>query len=697
MSPVQQMTLRLSSRRFCWNAIGGILSILAVGSTQAASDWATVGGDLANTRFSTLSQINVSNVSKLGGAWVKNLGSPSRTPPVVVSGVMYINDSSSIYALNAQTGATIWEYKLEGTTPARGGVALGGGLIYCGLSDAHIIALEPKSGKLVWTGFIGNSTEQGDPGSQMNFPGPIPSFNPKVGLIVSAPTYVNGMIISGLSGGDGGVRSKVAALDAKTGRLAWTFWVIPSPRTPGAETWPKDGDALRRGGGAVWTQGAADAKLGLVYYGTGNPVPQLGGETRPGDNLYTASVIALNVRTGRLQWHYQLTHHDLWEMDVSTPLILYTAQVDGQPRDALAAARTDGYLFLLDRKTGRPIHSVEERHVPQDARLKTAATQPFPVGAERIGPTCVDEETAPRGFELGCWFDTVYSEKPNILLPVVNMRQAPMSYDPETGYFYAMAQATPVWFARTTEDPFTNIQMRPPESSEYGIYAAIDSRTEKIVWQKKSPWGLSGGSGALTTSGGLLFHMEGDGTIQADDARTGSTLWKFQTGSIPVFGPQALMGGVPAAAYEVAGVQYIAIVSNRALWSFSLGGSISPFPAPPSPPRTVGFNGLLRRLPDDGSGEIDIGTGNSSSFQSVRSAFAEEAGFTPDRAIAQAGIGIKWTNKGRKTHTIVAADRSWTTGPILPGQSVSISIEKRGTYVFWSEEAPWSKGQLTIR
>jgi quinohemoprotein ethanol dehydrogenase len=424
-------------------------------------------------------------------------------------------------------------------------------------------------------------------------------------------------------------------------------------------------------------------------------MPSLGGEKRAGNNLYTESVIALSVRTGKLQWHYQLTHHDLWQMDVSTPIVLYTAQVDGRPRKALAAARTDGYLFLFDRESGAPIHSIEEQRVPQDPRLNTSSTQPHPVDADRLGPSCVEADTAPRGFELGCWFDPIYSDKPNLLTPGINMRQAPMSYDPDTGYFYAMAEGSPLWYARGS-DPYTNVhQMRPPESSEYGVYAAIDSRSEKIVWQKKSPWGLSGGSGALTTAGGLLFHMEGDGNIQADDSKSGTTLWKFQTGSIPLFGPQALMGGVPAASYEVEGVQYIAIVSNKALWSFALGGQLSPLAAPSLPTRIVGFNGLLRRLADDGSGEITIGASNA--FQATKSASREESGFSPERAIVQAGVSFKWTNKGLNPHTIVAGDGSWSVGPIPPEQSVPLVIEKKGTYTFWSQETPWSKGQLTVR
>jgi quinohemoprotein ethanol dehydrogenase len=664
-------------------------------SGPRAADWPAVGGDLANSRYSMLSQIDISNVKTLGGVWERDLDAPSRTPPVVVAGVMYINDASAIYALDAKSGRTIWRYRPEGSTPAHGGVAIGEGRVFCGLSDTRIIALDSKTGKLVWTGYIGNAARGSDSGPNVKFMVPIPAFSQRIGIIVNAPTYVKGMVISGLSGGDGGTRGKVAALDAKTGKLVWSFYTIPSPLDPGSETWPKDGSALQQGGGAVWIHGPADPELGLIYYGTGNAVPQLGGEVRPGDNLYTASVVALNIATGKLAWHYQLTHHDLWEMDVATPLVLYKAQVDGHSRKALAAARTDGYLFLLDRETGQPIHPVEERSVKQDVRVKTAATQPFPVGADRIGPACVDPQTAPKGFERGCWFDPLYSDSPNVLEPVINLRQAPMSYDPVTGYFYVMAQVAPFWARRTT-DPFSLAVSRPPGSSQYGLYAAIDSRTETIIWQKTTPWGLAGGSGALTTKGGLLFHMEGDGSVQADDARTGESLWKFQTGSIALSGGAGQAGGVPLATYAVDGVQYFAMISYRALWVFSLGGSLPPREPPPAPPQAVGFSGLIAQLPNDGSGEIVIGPAERSASGWGQSASNEDE-FAPARAQVRANVGLKWTNRGFKSHTISADDGSWTVGPVASGQSAVLTVAKPGSYSFSSAETPWIKGQLIVR
>jgi alcohol dehydrogenase (cytochrome c) len=321
----------------------------------AGKNWPTVGGDHANTRHSTLTAINRHNVKQLGGAWLKELDAVSRSAPVFADGMLYVNDATATYAIDPRNGATIWQYKPERGAPARGGVAVGEGMVFVGMSDAHIVALEQKTGKLVWTGSIGNAviSEPNPSEPHIKYPGDTPQFDPRVGFISSAPTYVNGMVVDGLTGGDGGVRGKIAALNAKTGELAWSFYVIPSPGEAGSETWPQEGGALQRGGGAVWTAGAADPELGLVYYGTGNTVPQAGGELRPGDNLYTASVVALDTKTGQLRWHYQLTHHDIWEMDVATPIVLYTAQVDGQRRKALAGRPANRFFLPGSDRSSR--------------------------------------------------------------------------------------------------------------------------------------------------------------------------------------------------------------------------------------------------------------------------------------------------------------------------------------------------------
>src|SRR6185436_17954728 len=170
-----------------------------------------------------------------------------------------------------------------------------------------------------------------------------------------------------------------------TGKKAWEFFVVPGPEDAGHETWPPS-DSWKTGGGAIWLVGAADPDLGLVYFGTGNGVPQYAGDTRAGDNLYLCSVVALEIKTGKLRWHYQTIRHDIWEADIAESPVLFDTQIGGRARKGIAAMRTDGYLFMLDRETGKPLMQMEERKVRQDARSHTVASQPYPVGADGLQP-----------------------------------------------------------------------------------------------------------------------------------------------------------------------------------------------------------------------------------------------------------------------------------------------------------------------
>jgi PQQ-dependent dehydrogenase (methanol/ethanol family) len=683
-------------------------AVAPAGAAPSARDWPTVGGDAGNSRHSPLARINVRNVARLGGAWVRELAANTRTPPVVVGGVLYINDALKVYAFDARTGAPLWEHVPARSTPARGGVAVANGKVFVTLVDTHVLALDARTGALLWTGYAGNIPKKDiDPNGSITIAGI--NFDPKVGFVSSAPTYVNGKLIVGITGGDIGVRGRVAALNAEDGSLAWEWWVLPPPGEPGADTWPDDFDVRALGGGAVWMHGAADPQLGLVYLGTGNASPVIGGEVRRGDNLYMASIVALDVATGKLKWHYQLTRHDIWEMDVATPPILYDYKVGGRTRKAIAVMRTDGYLFAFDRATGEPLVPIEDRPVPQDLRLYTAATQPFPAGAEQFGPNCAEPEITPPGFKSGCFFEPLFYDKQGIAVAYINVRQAPMSFDPHTGYFYVAGGATPWWYRRL-ENPYLLFAQRPPGAKEYGLVAALDSRTHRIVWQKRSPWALMGGSGVMTTAGGLLFRLEGDGNFLAFDSKSGEQLWKFQTGYTSGPTMVSLTGGSPSATYEIDGEQYIAVPMGKGLWAFKLDGTLKERPAPPRPPNEVGFEGAIELLgPDD---EIAIAAlqpqrGPFTATREPKSGsqpvpagtehYVVEASFSPTRAQIPAGQALRITNYGVKTHTVVSEDGSWTTGALAPGQSATVTIAKPGTYVYYATEFPWARGQLLVR
>lgn len=663
--------MRGLSRTVLGVAMAGGISTVAM----AATDWPVVGGDWGNSQYSTADRINTGNIKSLGGAWVHQFeGERSRATPVVADGMMFVTAGTHVYALDPKTGALLWSYKPD--TPPFGlyrGVAVGEGLVFVGLMEGHMIALDEKTGALVWSQIIAEQPLPDAIGGQW---------------VGGSPTYAHGLVIAGLSGARAPVErndGRMIALDAKTGRIAWQFHVVPGPGEKGHESWPRNSDIWKRGGGAVWMTPAVDPALGLVYVGTGNPIPELGGEVRQGDNLYTASVVALDLKTGKLRWHYQTTHHDVFEQDLGTPLVLYDATAGGRSRKAIGVMRTDGYLFLLDRATGKPVHPVEERKVKQDPRLKTAPTQPFPVDADAIGPRCVEEDMVPPGFTLGCYFDPVSIDQPNLMGPVLTMRASPMAYDPQTGYFYAAGAVSALWLTRW-EDPFVFSADGAggiPGVKNYGILAAIDSKTDKIVWQKRMPAKIEGGSGATATAGGLLFHGEPDGNLQAYDAKTGDLLWQFQTG----FNESG-----PAALYEVDGEEYVTVLATSALWAFKLGGTVAPLPAPVPPPTVTNFRGKV-----ESTDQVAM----SAAFDDTRGMnkvlhYTNEYAFKPMRVKVKAGMKITWTNNGKLPHDATALDGSWSTGEIGPGGMGTVMFDRPGTYTYTCKDHPWSYGQVVV-
>ena len=396
-------------------------------------------------------------------------------------------------------------------------------------------------------------------------------------------------------------------------------------------------------------------------------------------------MVALDIKTGKLKWHYQLTHHDIYEMDLGTPLVLYNGDTGGKLRKGIGVMRTDGYLFLLDRATGKPLLPIEERPVPQSVRLKTAPTQPFPVDADQVGPNCIEPGALPAGFKLGCYFDVIDVDTPNLVTPTVTMRSSPMAYSPATGLFYAAGVVSPLWMQRW-DDPYVfsgdGVNMLPGVKW-HGIIAAIDARTDKIVWQKNTPYHIENGSGFTATAGGLLFHGEPDGNLQALDAKTGEMLWQFQTGA-DVSGP--------VASYEVAGQQYLAAMSAGALWAFKLGGTVPPEPAPPAPPTESSFRGRV-----EATNEIRISAIQTDNRAIVKAIdYKNEYTYKPLRAKVKAGAAVTWTNDGALPHSATAIDGSWSTGEIAPGRSATITFDRPGTYIYRCADHPWSYAQLVV-
>ena len=658
------------------------------GRDYPAEDWPLVSGNWSNSRYSTLTDITIDTVDRLGGAWVTRLegGASSRATPVVKDGVLYLTAGANVFAINAGTGDPVWRWQ-PGTSedaarmvPSWQGVGLSDDLVFVGLRSAQVMALRQDTGELVWMESVGSVPYQ-------------------VGeTVTTAPMYARGTVFVGLANGDTGGQGRIIALDATTGEQRWTFFVVPRPGEFGHETWPQDSNTWELGGGGVWLVGTVDPELGMVYFSTGNPVPMFGGEIRAGDNLFTASVLALDIETGERRWHYQVVRHDVWDADIATPLLLYETEVDGESRKALAAMRADGYLFLFDRETGEPLAPIEERPVPQDAYQRTAATQPFPVGVESILPDCSFwRDRVPPPFELNCSGFTPPSVNQHTVVapgvPIPRVRVTPMSFSPQTGYIYAQGRAM-VGRARRFEDPWhwhiDDNELTLPEA--VGIIAAVDTQTSQIVWKHEVPAALLGTSGPLTTAGGLMFRGSAGGQVEAYAARSGARAWTFRTS-----GAGARVRPGPAAAYEFDGQQFIAIPMSGELWAFALGGDVPPRGEPVldpwedyEPPRPA----------PRATSEIETATVIESPTPNLalglRSYGMDEHGFNPVRALVTAGARVRFVNNGELAHTIAARDGAWSTTTLEPAMSAFVTFGEPGTFLYHCTDHPWAIGEITV-
>src|SRR5438067_1011239 len=330
----------------------------------AGNEWLTYGGNFFNQRYSSLNQVTTSNVAQLKGAWTYHTGSSSdatsfESSPIVSGGVMYLTGpQSQVYALDAKSGGELWKYvpdysgtRIAGIAGAGAlplccgqvnrGVALGDGRVYVAQLDAKITALDAKTGAVAWS---------------------VADDDPRAGYSETmAPLFVNGMLVVGISGAEYEIRGHVTAYDAASGTQMWRFNTIPGPGDPGYETWPQGTDIWQFGGGSMWQTPALDPDLGLLYVAVGNPSPDLDGTVRAGDNLYTESIVALDVKTGQHKWHYQEVHHDIWDYDSISPNVLFDVQVNGKTVKGLGQAGTTGWVYLHARTNGQPIVSIAEK------------------------------------------------------------------------------------------------------------------------------------------------------------------------------------------------------------------------------------------------------------------------------------------------------------------------------------------------
>ena len=548
-------------------------------SALPVRDWPLSGGNLQGQRYSPLTQIDRENVDNLKGVWRTHLNGSGLAPkysaeaaPVVHDGVLYISTGENdVFALSVDTGDILWEYDAnldqKITTVCCGwnnrGLALGDGRVYMGQLDGQLVALKQDTGEIDWI-------IQGEPWEEGY-------------TITSAPLYFEDLVIVGYAGADRGTRGRIKAYDATDGSLIWTFYTVPGPGEPGFETWPADSDMWKYGGASLWQVPAIDPELGMVYFATGNAGGDYTGGIRPGDNLYAASIVAVDVHTGEYRWHFQQVHHDIWDYDASNPVVLFDIEIDGQLRKGIVEVGKTGFAYILDRETGEPLIGIEEKPVPQEPRQATAATQPYPIG-EPVVPQHVD--TVPLGFDLvneGRIFTPFYGPDPVVVRPGIwgGASWPPNSYDPERGLLYVCASD----FAGTftgghlpMEEPTHDVSWgggRPGSTGlpRLGQFVAMNMTTNTAAWRVQ--WPNQCYSGSAATAGGVIFTGRNDGRLIALDSDNGNLLWEFQTGA----GLNA-----PATIFEHDGKQYVAVLSGGnaligsprgdSVWLFGLDGQM---------------------------------------------------------------------------------------------------------------------------
>jgi quinohemoprotein ethanol dehydrogenase len=530
------------------------------------ASWLKNGGNLFNQNYSPLTQINRDTVGTLKGVWRTHLNGSGmamkysgEAQPVVHEGTIYVvTGADDVFALSVKTGSILWTYK--GSLPdaittvccgwTNRGVAIGDGRVYLGQLDGRLVALDERTGTPAWS----VQAERWQNGY----------------TITAAPLFYNGMVIVGFSGAENGTRGRVKAFDAKDGRLIWTFYTVPGPGEFGHETWPQNTDAWLHGGASVWQTPAVDPALGLIYFTTGNPGPDFNGRIRTGDNLFATSMVAVEAATGKYRWHFQQIHHDLWDYDGPSPVVLFDVMINGRLRKAAAEPNKAGWVYILDRTNGKPLIGIDETPVPQEPRQATSKTQPIPRG-DAFVPQSID--VAPEDYSLvnqGRIF-TPFWKEPVVAKPGARggANWPPSSYDPATNILYVCATDAANVF-RGGEDN----QQIPPEGQRYlgsafggaplpaaGIFAALDMKTNRLVWQQR--WKDSCYSGSVTTAGGLVFTGRNDGRLTALNSATGKRLWEFQTG--------AGMNS-PVSIFEYEGDEYIAAYSAGSLFAGTAHG-----------------------------------------------------------------------------------------------------------------------------
>ncbi|CAN5882328.1 methanol/ethanol family PQQ-dependent dehydrogenase [soil metagenome] len=497
------------------------------------ASWPSYGRDYTNQRYSSLAQVDTTNVSRLALAWDFRNGIVSgyETSPIVVDGTMFISTPRNhVVALDAATGAKKWEYAHQYATtidccgPINRGVAVYGGRVFMGTVDARLVALDAATGRKLWDVKVGDN---------------------ELGYhITSAPVAVAGLVITGISCGEQGGRCYVTAYDAADGHQRWRFYTIPSPAEGGwwgkwKTTDPfgmplgrdiarehadsaKHADSWKNGGAPMWHAPAVDTALKLVYLNVGNAAPDEDGSVRPGDNLYSCSLVAVDLATGKLRWYFQFMPHDLWDYDAAAPIVLVDLpDSTGAIVPAAVQPGKTGWVYVVDRRTGAPIRR-SEAFVPQEHFLEKPTREGVMISPSTLGGSD--------------W--------------------SPPAYNPTLGYLFVNGNYFPQLYKLKSEQLERPAQywggtVLSPTGKDYGLYSAVDLRTGKIAWQHRTTRAMI--SGSLATAGGLTFTGLTDRHFVAFNARSGALLWDYRTKA----GVNA-----PPITYAIKGRQYVAVAAG---------------------------------------------------------------------------------------------------------------------------------------
>ncbi len=472
-----------------------------------AGDWATYDGKYSANRYSELAQIHTGNVAGLRLKWIFPTGYFGlETTPLALDGVLYFTGPNQVIAVNALTGEQIWKYERAATPGMKGdaklgtnrGVAIRDDKVFFVTDNAHLLAIARANGELLWEKPMAEDGK--DYGGTL------------------APLVIEDKVIVGVAGADHGIRGFVAAFGASDGNLLWRRWTIPFHGEAGGETWKAS--EPRVGGGSTWLTGSYDAETGTLYWPTGNPYPDGEDQDRPGDNLYTDSILALDVKTGAIKWHYQFTPHDLLDRDATEPPVLVDAEYSGTARKLLLHADRNGFFYVLDRTDGKLLLAR-----PFLRRVDWAS------GIGTDGRPIVVEPK-------GCPSDGA------------NWSAAAYSAETKLYYFMALEECVgkPVGY---------------PEQTGQRYLRALDIDTGKVVWEVPQPGAAHAKTwtGVLATAGGIVFYGKPNGGFDAVDARSGTTLWHFPTNT---------RMKAPPITFAVHGTQYVAIAAGPNVLCFGL-------------------------------------------------------------------------------------------------------------------------------